>query len=47
MMNQEEHVFTERALKQRERILEAARSCFVKRGRCSNPADQKKFPMVN
>ncbi len=32
MMNQEEHVFTERALKQRERILEAARSCFVKRG---------------
>jgi AcrR family transcriptional regulator len=33
MMN-EEHgiVFSERALKQRERILEAARLCFVKRG---------------
>lgn len=32
MMNEEENVFTERALKQRERILEAARLCFVKRG---------------
>lgn len=31
MMN-EEHVFSERALKQRERILEAARLCFLKRG---------------
>ncbi len=32
MMNEEAHVFSERALKQRERILEAARTCFVKRG---------------
>lgn len=32
MMNESEHVFTERALKQRERILEAARLCFLKRG---------------
>lgn len=32
MMNEAEHVFTERALKQRERILEAARLCFLKRG---------------
>ncbi len=32
MMNEAEHVFSERALKQRERILEAARLCFLKRG---------------
>lgn len=32
MMNEAEHAFTERALKQRERILEAARLCFLKRG---------------
>src|SRR5690606_21022336 len=32
MMNESEHAFTERALKQRERILEAARLCFLKRG---------------
>ncbi|MFO7304256.1 MAG: TetR/AcrR family transcriptional regulator [Gammaproteobacteria bacterium] len=32
MMNDPEHAFTERALKQRERILEAARLCFLKRG---------------
>ena len=31
MMNEAEHAFTERALKQRERILEAARLCFLKR----------------
>jgi AcrR family transcriptional regulator len=32
MMNEAEHAFSERALKQRERILEAARLCFLQRG---------------